>query len=109
MAVRSKRLWGPLAVPPVLTVVYTVPAGETALVKSLAIHNANAAAQGIAISLNGTAPQDRVTNIPAAGNSGIQINGLFWVFHPGDQIYVSAALGLIYMSAYGSELEGVAD
>lgn len=60
MAVRSRRLWGPVAVPNsnAWTALYTVPAGRVAVVRGLVVTNANASAVlDVAIAANGVSGQ----------------------------------------------------
>lgn len=91
MAVRSKRIVGPVLVP-VNTdhLLYTVPADRTALVKLVTVANTSGATVTFSMGVGGTGAGQQVlgqTNITA--NADGQFD-LVFVFNPGDAVYVRA-------------------
>ena len=109
MAVRTKRLFGPLE--PTLTggIVFTGPAGETTIIKHLSVANVVAVSCNLRLRLNGTSQVFNILDQNVPSTSAIQLTGLFIVLQPGDVLRaLSAPLGLD-LTAYGTELEGVAD
>lgn len=89
---------------------YTVPALETAIVKSITIATASALATTITLKLNGTSGANTlvVETLPAAGS--IRMDGLFWALQPGDILRaISASASGCFVTGFGAELEGVAD
>lgn len=109
MAVRSKRLWGPTVVGLVDVVLYTAPAGETPVLKHLSIVN-NAALSGeFILKVNGTTNSAAIyrNNVTSTGNA--QLVNAFMVLQPGDVVRGISSVASMVCSAYGAELEGVAD
>lgn len=111
MAVRTKLL-----VPPVLlttvgpTVLYTAPADETAIVKTITEVNGNASTRWYSLLLNVSgAPVPIVWRrlVPAASSAQLQT----WLVVPaGGIVTVTQELAnAITLSFHGTELEGVAD
>lgn len=109
MAVRSKRLWGPTAVGTGNTVVYTCPAGETALLKHISLANVTALSQTLRLRLNGTNQTDNIVDVAIPSTSAIQLTDLFIVLHPGDVLRAISSSANCIVTGYGAELEGVAD
>lgn len=109
MAVRSKLLAAYVTVGSGNVSIYTVPAGETALLKQLSIVNTQ---QGLPQSctvratINGT---DKIfVSRQIAGGEDEQIS-LFHCFPPGVVIKVGAPVAGVHFLLSGAELEGVAD
>lgn len=109
MAVRSKRLFGPLTVTTANTLAYTCPAGRTALLKWLSA--ANVAALGATLIsgyINGTLGGQLV--LQQAVPNGLDLQLPLWiVLHPGDIFRLKAGQASLIVSGFGAELEGVAD
>jgi hypothetical protein len=114
VAVRTKQL----ALPTLLVsaggqTIYTVPANETVIVKTLTIVNGNAAAQTLDVAIGDPSPDiDNhyvIWNHPVAAARSDQI--LTWiVMTPGQRMWCVPSLGnALVVGAFGTELEGVAD
>lgn len=93
------------------TTVYTVPAGETAIVKSIYVFNLNASTNQFVRYLIDAGAFDKTTfrgfNLPATTGDYTE----YWlVLPPGTELAIdlSTAIGLNYWIS-GTELEGVAD
>lgn len=114
MAVRTKQL----ALPVLLTTaggatIYTVPANETAILKTLTIVNGNAAAQTLDVAIGDPSPDiDNhyvMWNVPVPAAQSVQVQ-TWIVMLPGQRLWVVASLGnALVVGAFGTELEGVAD
>lgn len=109
MPVRSKRLWGPVTVSVAGTLVYTSPAGETTLVKALALYNPNGLAQLATFYLGAVAPANALGTFSVPGTSGIFPIGLFLVLQPGESLHVTTSTLPINVAGFGAQLEGAAD
>lgn len=109
MAVRSKRLWGPTTITGSPVLLYTCPAGETALIKQLEVGPAGGIGATVTFYLNGTAVGTRLHSLGLAANSWSSEAGLFIVLHPGDELRAAVSTGSVQVSGFGAELEGVAD
>lgn len=110
MAVRSKRLFGPTAVSNASSVIlYTCPAGETALIKHVEVGPGGIGGTDVTVYLNASAPNNRI-HVHRIGNGDWHTErSIFWVLHPGDTLRAITNLGTVVMSGFGAELEGVAD
>lgn len=113
MAVHTKKL---VAVSPAgagLAVVYTVPSGETTIVKTLRIFNASAANRTVIVRATSTSPGTvSVDLVPAtvlAAGAVLAVNDLWHVLAAGDQISYDAGGSNCRIWVSGTELEGVAD
>lgn len=109
MTTRSKRLFGPTTVSTTHVLLYTCPAGETAILKHIVFVNGGPLAASAALRLNAQLGTAQMTTavVPATGD--VSRTDQFIVMHPGDTLYgISGAANLIY-SGFGAELEGVAD
>jgi len=109
VAVRSKRLWGPTSVGTTAVVLYTCPAGETALLKGVHAFNPGALGVTVTYTLNGTGNSNTIlTTSSSSGN--INADREQWiVLHPGDVLRAVGSAGTTYVTGFGAELEGVAD
>lgn len=109
MAVRSKRLFGPLTVTTATQVLYTCPAAETALVKLITAVNI-AALGGTLLSLriNGSLGGQLVGQKVIPNGQDEWIEG-FLVLNPGDVLRGTASQASLIVSGFGAELEGFAD
>lgn len=111
MAVRTKQLASGRSTSSTATVVYTVPAGETAIVKAIDICNINGTtATEVVIACDAGA-----FNVTAYARIGLSALGFQhlerWLVLPPDaeiSIHNSAAVNVNYWIS-GTELEGVAD
>lgn len=109
MGVRSKRLWGPTIVSTGNVDLYTVPDGETALVKHLGLVNNAAVNNFIALSVNSVASSSRIYTATVAPGAGPGDKDLFIVLQPGDVLKATASFATMVVTGFGAELEGVAD
>jgi len=109
MAVRSKRLWGPVSIGTTLSLVYTAPDGETTLLKHLALVNSSAVPNLLSLRLNGTGGADTIVAELVPGQGSVQLTGQFIVLQPGDQLRAIAGSASVFVSGFGAQLEGVAD
>lgn len=110
MAVRTKRLFlGASGAAGTLNLVYTCPAGETAIIKSIGLVRPAAAAAGCLFAIRTGGVDTFVLRVDT--NAGGGALSLPWiVMHPGDELRVLAAIANEFMMAIsGTELEGVAD
>lgn len=109
MAVRSKRLWGPLAaLPAIFTTLYTCPAGETAIIKAVTLRNLDAAAQTGQFFVNANLGANIIeSQLLAAG--ALAYLERWWVLHPGDTLrFAGTGLSTWPTTGHGAELAGVA-
>jgi len=104
MAVRSRRLFGPVAIGNVLTIVYTVPAGRTARVSSLRWTDVSVGST-VFVSVNGATAGSAA--VGALGSAELTLTGT-WVWNPGDVIraQTTAPTGSGSLWASGSLLLG---
>jgi hypothetical protein len=111
MGVRSKRLWGPTQLPVATTVtLYTVPSGETALVKWITVANSNAAVQRVELAIQTTAATATGFRMDLAALEVRQLE-VWWALPAGEIIRALGTPGhaALRISGYGAELEGAAD
>ena len=109
MAVRSKRLFGPVAIGTATSPIYTCPAGETALLKSLWLWPTGPTVSAVSVFINGTAAANQIGLIIVPNSAEIRLAGQFLVLHPGDTLTLRTNLGTATVAGFGAELEGVAD
>lgn len=109
MPVRSKRLWGPTVVGTGPVTLYTCPADETAIVKTLSYVNNAALSNLVVLRLNGNTNAVAVDRVTLAGNEAIVRDSLFLVLHPGDVLSAIGTQASAVLTGSGAELEGVAD
>ncbi len=109
MAVRSKQLWAPTAVGVADVVLYTCPAGETALLKCLTFVNNAAVSTSIVVRLNAANNSAAFVERLIDNNNGLVLNDIFVVLHPGDTVHAIAGLASVVVGGFGAELEGLAD
>jgi len=111
MPVRTKLLASGRSTSATATVVYTVPADETCILKWIRLANVSASTSSEVIIAIDTAANNLTTyqRVTLAAQTGIGIE-LWQVLQPGMEIAISnvAAVGVNYWLS-GSELEGVAD
>lgn len=113
MAVRSKLLWGPVGLNPnnVDAVLYTVPSGETALIKGLRIVNTSSGSSATVKLRSGTSSSTifKQVVIPA-GTEHIDDS---WTCFPAGTVIrgriVENIGSVVIITASGAELEGEAD
>lgn len=109
MTVRTKRLFGPVTVTNVNQLLYTCPAGRTAILKEIWVSDQGSTAATVRFFVNGVGTPARIYQFPLLGSDAIHFGGLFIVLHPGDvfRAILSAAANYTLMGN-GSELDGVA-
>jgi hypothetical protein len=111
MAVRTKQLASGRSTSATPAVVYTVPAGETAIVKSWNLFNINATTGTLVQILVDTATNNQTVYTEINMAARTRVAELAWlVLPPGAEIAISnsAAVGVNFWIS-GTELEGVAD
>jgi len=104
VAVRSRRLWGPVALPAAsaAVVVYTVPAGRTAVVRGLVTYNDLGIANQITLKINGALWWGN----NFANNQLVAVVPTEVVLSPGDVLRCSCTLAS-HVTGFGSLLDGV--
>lgn len=107
MAVRTKCLVAPQSVPTGPSVIYTVPAGETTIVKFVALVNSGATDRNVSIYVDSGSGRVRVGLIAVLAQTDTQLE-VWWVLQPGWVLEWGASSGVVG-SLHGTELEGVAD
>lgn len=109
MAVRSKQLWPPSAVNASGSLLYTCPAGETALIKTLSMYNTDVVPRAMGIRLGGNGVNQTVVFEQVPAGFATVLRELFIVLQPGETVHgVTAGTGG-RIAGFGAELEGVAD
>ena len=109
MPVRSKRLFGPVQAGTGGANVYTCPAGETAILKTLTMFNPGAIATTLTMGIGSTANANVIVAQSVGNGATVVVNNLFICLHPGETLRCAAGAGNITVSGHGAELEGVAD
>lgn len=108
MAVRSKRLFGPLVVGTTPSLVYTCPAGKTAILKGLWLWPSSPTVTGIDMFVNGTSGLNHIAHVVTPNSGDIRLTDIFFVLNPGDTLYLSSSVTGTSFIAFGAELVGVA-
>lgn len=104
MAVRSKRILGPVALPAAAAGIYTVPAGRTLVVRTVTFFNNTGAAQICRLSTTASA-----ANSVAYANVLAATPAIFehWMaFNPGDTIFGFSTAGTAVVHIFGALLLG---
>lgn len=109
MAVRSKRLFGPVQVGTTIVPIYTCPDGETALLKTFLAVVGSITNATVRLHLNGNGATNQLLQEVVPNGVGLVLTELFIVLHPGDVLRGSASGGNLTLTGFGAELEGVAD
>lgn len=109
MAVRSKRLWGPVQVGTSGLVVYTAPSAETPIIKSIGAYNPGALASVLTFYVGAAVAANALATLSVPGTGSAMLNGLFWCLVAGDQLRIVASAGNVTVHGHGAELEGAAD
>lgn len=106
MAVRSRRLFGPTQLSTSLTVIYTVPADRTAIVRTTWLYNQSASPVTVLLTVNGTGVADRLANLEVpAQRERVLLGDL--VLNPGDVLRGAASVaGVANILMAGSLLLG---
>ncbi len=108
--VRSKRLWGPTGITSAGTLLYTAPAGETALIKSIAFGASGGSGSGFTFYIGSVTAAHLLYLVSWGVGNPTRMDGLFWVLQPGEELRaVLNGTGTSYCTGFGAELEGVAD
>lgn len=105
--VRSRLFFGPVVlVAATATVLYTVPAGRTAIFHAILVMNTGVAAAFADLRINGAANVDRVWLHSVPPTETVDLYDRI-ILNPGDVLWGRSALGAtIVMSGYGSLLDG---
>lgn len=121
MAVRSRRLWGPIAqTGPGTPLLYTVPAGRTAVVRTVTFYKyGDATGTPAGLLLNGTTQDHcifRADIVPSRSAFVLAQNGLNSVsvtpmwdsieLNPGDDLYLWCTSNTLVCAGFGSLLLG---
>jgi len=109
VAVRSKRLWGPVTPTALGALAYTCPDNETSLVKDITAYNSTGLAAFFAIFVNGINIADVIYRASVPAGLSVQLTERFIVLQPGETIFVSTPLPGLTSFGFGAQLEGVAD
>jgi len=111
VGVRSKRLFGPTTATTTAALVYTAPAGETAIIKQLYFANATAVATTVILRVNVNDAAHTFFSGAVAASGTASFPDFFLCLADGETLYVltTAATSQVVVSAHGAELEGVAD
>jgi hypothetical protein len=110
MAVRSKRLFGPVGISTTVTTVYTCPAGETAIVKDLWVWPNAVTVTGLDLFINGSAAGNHIAHIVMPNSQDARVLGAFLTLADGDILRMGVTgTGNCTVSGHGAELEGLAD
>lgn len=106
MAVRSRRIAGPVLSSGAGVTAYTVPADRTAIVKELWLYNNGGGVTTAHISINGTASAQRIWTTPVnAASDARRASEL--TLNPGDTIHVLDTVGTnCRLWLFGALLEG---
>lgn len=113
MTARSKRICGPLGLNAAgaYQLLYTVPAGKVALLKSIRCYNASAADRILGLTLPGTSTEHRfVRTTIAPGATFIDPDTDAVVIHAGEQLHArqwtaGAVANDLVLTISGAELE----
>lgn len=108
MSVRSKRLFGPISVGNGVSVLYTCPAGRTAVLKSLTLVNGFNVVNSLAIALGAQASANFLWEGNVDPSASTVLNELFIVLQPGDVLRAQATSSFVVITGFGAELLGVA-
>lgn len=109
MAVRTKRLIGPVNITNVMSTVYTCPDNKTALFKLFLFTDQGSTDAKIRIFINGTALANRVWLLQGFASDSTGFIDAFIVLHPGDTLRCQLSAAATYtMTGFGAELDGVA-
>lgn len=108
MTVRSRRLLGPVELTGTPTVLYTVPAGRTALCKALRVVNTDAATDHwVSVAVNGVTEADCWLWEAPVGAGKVFGDQVWSVLEAGDALYLWADVpGVLTASWSGAELAG---
>ena len=107
-AVRTKRLVS-TALTTTLNTKYTCPAGETAIVKWVAIYNPNAVTRLVSVNVVASGAARPIIRESVPTLTVVRLD-LWCVLQPGDLLQMAQDVGSdITVLVAGTELEGVAD
>lgn len=106
-AVRSRRFFGPVVlVAATTTLVYTVPAGRTAIFHTVVVINTAVAAGFFDLRVNGTLNVDRAWLVTVPATDSLELFDRI-ILNPGDTLYARSGVGAtMAVSGYGSLLDG---
>lgn len=107
--VRSRRIFGPTIINVAAgTLLYTVPAGRTLVVRTTSLINPTGTARSCALSVNGTAPLgDRFLGLVAVGADATVTLDHWYAFDPGDEIWGQVTVASqIQVAMWGALLLG---
>ena len=121
MTVRSRRVWGPTKVTTTnYTLVYTVPANRTLVLRSVTFYNGTGADNPFILACNGSDIDHVVLRevilsartSPALAQSGLNsgmpksLVAQELIFNPGDTLYVQCTTAGYVTAGFGSLLDG---
>lgn len=91
------------------TALYTCPAGETAIIKTVTVFNSAVAGNNVVFSIGPAFNPGRFLAVAVAANPGSGTVNAFFVLQPGDVLNAQASAAGAIAAGFGAELEGVAD
>lgn len=104
--VRSRRFFGPILVAASPQLLYTVPAGRTAVLKTLSLSAPAVAVPNYSLRVNGVAGANQLYGGAVAAGLSVLLFDLV-VLNPGDTLHVvTASLNLLVIAGFGSLLDG---
>lgn len=109
MPVRSKRLFGPTTVGAGAAVLYTCPAGETAILKDLRIGPGALGGITTTLYIGAAVAANRVLVVSQNAGDWFVGTGEFLVLQPGEVLRATSGAAGVQITGCGAELEGVAD
>lgn len=106
MAVRTRRVLGPVTLGLTVTTLYTVPAERTLIIRSTDVHNRLPTAQVWVLYVNGSTSADVVASGSLAGQTSLNVPA-YRVLNPGDTLRGNAnIINALGVTVYGSLLFG---
>lgn len=104
--VRSRRFFGPILVAASPTILYTVPAARTAVIKTISVVNGSLAAVTFTLRINSGAGANPIYINVVAAASTILLFDLV-VLNPADVLSVTTpTVNALQIAAFGSLLDG---
>lgn len=88
---------------------YVCPAGETTLLKHLAIVNNAAVTNNVIVRLNSASNNGAILEADVDNTNSYDGSPLFIVLQPGDELTAIATLASAIVTGFGAQLEGTAD
>lgn len=105
MAVRSRRILGPVVLPVVAAVIYTVPADRTLLIRTCTFFNNTAVPQTTRVGTSASAANSVYwVALPAGPVIAVFTHQV--ILNPGDQLWGLSTTGVSVCHLFGSLLDG---